>query len=50
MLLQNYTERGVISEYLNIDYIFDPQFVKALLKEKNYKTSMICNNYVTYSF
>ncbi len=37
MLLQNYTERGVISEYLNIDYIVDPQFVNALLKEKNTK-------------
>jgi NitT/TauT family transport system substrate-binding protein len=30
-----YTERGVISEYPNIDDLVDPQFVKALVKENN---------------
>jgi NitT/TauT family transport system substrate-binding protein len=30
-----YAERGVISEYPNIDDLVDPQFVNALVKENN---------------
>ena len=30
-----YTERGIISEYPNIDDLIDPQFVNALYKENN---------------
>jgi NitT/TauT family transport system substrate-binding protein len=30
-----YAERGVISEYPNVDDMVDPQFVTALLKENN---------------
>ena len=32
-----YAERGVISEYPNIDDLVDPQFITALFKENNIK-------------